>query len=123
MNDSLQCAVRIATEAADVAMAGFRSGTPISKKGVIDLLTEYDLRTEEFIRQELARHFPTDAIVGEEGGSDSGAEQSGEPLWYVDPIDGTTNFAHGHPFFCVSRARWAECRGQLGVVRMRFCHL
>ncbi|MCA3338361.1 MAG: inositol monophosphatase, partial [Roseomonas sp.] len=67
-------------------------------KGAQDFLTEADGATEDFIRGELARLFPREAILGEEGGgevSDSG------PLWIIDPIDGTSNFARGGDRWCV----------------------
>ncbi|MEM9073254.1 MAG: inositol monophosphatase family protein [Myxococcota bacterium] len=109
----LTTALSIAEEAAAIALEGFRRKPSVTKKGTIDLLTEYDLRSEALIRKRLADAFPDHAIVGEEGDNEA---IDGRPVWYVDPIDGTTNFAHGHPFFCVSMALWVEGRGELGVV-------
>jgi len=92
-------AQRIAMGAGDLLLTGWRSGDPqVRKKGAIDLVTDYDLRSEELLRRQLEDAFPTDAIVGEEGDPTG----NGDRIWYVDPIDGTTNFAHGHFFFCVS---------------------
>ena len=105
---TLAIATDVAREAAELALEGWRSGTSIRKKGTIDLLTEYDLKTEALIRERLSAAFPEHRIVGEEG---EVREGSAEFTWYVDPIDGTTNFAHGHPFFCVSIALWAEGAG------------
>ncbi len=109
---SLDAAHSMAVEAASLALEGFRSGVEVRKKGEIDLLTDYDLRCEALIRRRLSEHFPTHAVVGEEG-EDTG---SGELVWYVDPIDGTTNYAHGHPFFSVSLALYRGAEGLVGVV-------
>lgn len=115
--EALAVARAVAGEAAELALGGWRSGTAIEKKGTIDLLTEYDLKAEKLIRERLGAAFPDHRIVGEEGEAREG--QAGF-TWYVDPIDGTTNFAHGHPFFCVSIALWAEnagaSHGEIGVV-------
>lgn len=80
------------------AMTGYRKPQNIQKKGVIDLVTDFDKSTEAFIRQELARLAPDIDVVAEE----SGGESSSDRICYVDPIDGTSNYAHGHPFWCVS---------------------
>ena len=114
---ALAMALTIADEAASLAREGWRSGLAIEKKGTIDLVTQYDLRSEALIRARLSEAFPDHRIVGEEGDTWEG---SGGATWYVDPIDGTTNFAHGHPFFCVSIALWSEsdegALGEVGVV-------
>lgn len=102
--EALEVAARLGDEAGRLVMEGFRAGGEVRKKGAIDLVTEWDLRSEALIRRGLERAFPDHAIVGEEG-EDTG---TGELVWYVDPLDGTTNFAHGHPFFSVSIAL---CRG------------
>ncbi len=105
-------AVHLAKGAADLVMKGFRSGAAVHKKGAIDLVTEWDLRSEELVRRGLEHAFPGHAIVGEEG-DDTG---EGELVWYVDPLDGTTNFAHGHPFFCVSIGLCHGAEPLVGVV-------
>jgi myo-inositol-1(or 4)-monophosphatase len=84
----------------------------IEKKGAIDLVTEHDVRTEQFIRGQLHLALPHHRVVAEEEGA-SGGEG---PVWYVDPIDGTTNFAHGHPFFAVSMGLYANGVAQVAVV-------
>ncbi|HJK94483.1 MAG TPA: inositol monophosphatase family protein, partial [Polyangiaceae bacterium LLY-WYZ-15_(1-7)] len=114
MRDLLKTTLAIAEDAATLVLAGFRDLDAVEKKGTIDLVTEYDLKAEARIRERLAAAFPDDQIVGEEG--EDGAVDPARPVWYVDPIDGTTNFAHGHPFFSVSIARFAEGRAQVGVV-------
>jgi myo-inositol-1(or 4)-monophosphatase len=82
-------------------------------KGEYDLVTEADRASERLIVERLQTHFPSHAIVAEEGG---GQEGSSEFRWYVDPLDGTTNFAHGFPVFNVTMA--LEHAGQLiaGVI-------
>lgn len=108
----LSTTIEIAQEAAALAMSGFRIGTRIDKKGAIDLVTEYDVAAEKLIRARLEAAFPGQRVVGEEL-EDHG---EGDAVWYVDPIDGTTNFAHGHPFFCTAIALFAEGQVQVGVV-------
>ncbi|MEM7433747.1 MAG: inositol monophosphatase family protein [Myxococcota bacterium] len=109
---AVQVAERIALDAGTLIMEGWRSGTEVARKGRFDLLTDYDLRSETLIRNGLSDAFPNHRIVGEEH------ENTGEGdfVWYVDPIDGTTNFAHGHPFFCVSIALYHGSTGLAGVV-------
>jgi len=109
---ALETARAIAQEAGRLVMGGYRTGTQIHKKGRIDLVTKYDLESEALIMQKMQAAFPDHRIVGEEGTSIG----SGDLVWYVDPLDGTTNFAHGHPFFAVSIGL---CRGDeplVGVV-------
>ena len=90
-------ALEVAQEAAAMVMTAYRSDIEPSEKGRADLVTEYDVKSERLIRARLAERTPGLPIVGEEeGGTADG------PTWYCDPIDGTTNFVHGHPFFCVS---------------------
>ncbi len=109
---ALDVAERAALEAGKLVMKGWRSVGEISHKGRFDLLTEYDLASERLICEHLSREFPTHRIVGEEG-AESG---EGELVWYVDPIDGTTNFAHGHFFFAMSIALYRKSQGLVGVV-------
>ena len=100
---------RIGRAAGALAMSGYRRGGAITKKGAIDLVTEYDLAVEAQVTAELGRAFPQLAVVAEEAQGKRAVEQSDDTLrFFVDPIDGTTNFAHGHPFFCVSLGL---CRG------------
>lgn len=73
----------------------------IDHKGAVDLVTDVDRRCEEMLLGELSRLFPDDTIVAEEGGAQEG--RSGR-VWYVDPLDGTTNFVHGYSHFAVSIA-------------------
>ncbi len=74
-------------------------GVETEYKGDVDLVTVADRTVEKLIRQRLGEAFPEHGIYGEEGTRD---RMEGEYRWYVDPLDGTTNFAHGFPQFCVS---------------------
>ena len=109
----------LAREAAAIALEGFRTGARIEKKGAVDLLTKYDLAAEAHIRARIEERYPTHTIVGEEGGESGGSDDSDaeDPgIWYVDPIDGTTNFANGHPFFCTSIAFYEGAQPMAGAV-------
>lgn len=94
----------IAEEAGRVLMRGHRRGGSVRRKGAIDLVTEHDLASERVIVERLRAAFPDHTIVAEESAAPAaGGARPGEGLvWYVDPLDGTTNFAHGHFAFCVS---------------------
>ena len=74
-------------------------GVATEYKGDVDLVTVADRTSEKLIRERLGAAFPEHGIYGEEGTRD---RLDGEFRWYVDPLDGTTNFAHGFPQFCVS---------------------
>lgn len=111
-DEALALALDVADEASKLVMTGFRQAVAVRKKAAISLVTEFDLRSEVLIRKRLAQVFPDHAYVGEEGPA-SGAS---EFAWYIDPIDGTTNFAHGHPCFCISIALYRGQTGLVGVV-------
>ncbi|MGO9777546.1 MAG: inositol monophosphatase family protein [Terracidiphilus sp.] len=89
----------IAREAGAVLRRFFSEGVATEYKGDVDLVTVADRTSEKLIRARLAAAFPEHGIYGEEGTRD---RLEGEFRWYVDPLDGTTNFAHGFPQFCVS---------------------
>ena len=93
-----QIALAVAREAGALALGGFRRQMAIREKGTRDLITEFDLASERLIRSRLTELTPQIAVVGEE----EGGERDAERVWYCDPIDGTTNYAHGHPIWCVS---------------------
>ena len=99
METYLNTAVEIAREAGALLAQLFDHPREISYKRPSDLVTDADRRSEALIVDRLRSHFPKHAIVGEEGG---GHETSSDYCWYVDPLDGTTNFAHGFPMFAVS---------------------
>ncbi len=93
-----QIALEVAREAGALVRAGFRSRLNVVEKGPTDLVTQYDFESERLIRARLAERGPGLALVAEEGGGERGPGLT----WYVDPLDGTMNFAHGHPFWSVS---------------------
>src|SRR3984893_4246941 len=98
MNSFLEVAVEAAREAGGILMTEFDRPVKISYKGEVDIVTQADSRSEQAIVARLRTHFPKHAIVAEEGG---GSESDSPFRWHVDPLDGTTNFAHGYPCFAV----------------------
>ncbi|MBI3671123.1 MAG: inositol monophosphatase [Acidobacteria bacterium] len=114
MNPFLDVAIEAAREAGKILLAEYDHPAKISYKGEVDLVTEADRRSEQAVVVRLRSHFPKHAIVAEEGGgheaplapgASSGTKQAARGYcWYVDPLDGTTNFAHGYPCFAVSIA-------------------
>src|ERR1700745_2489460 len=101
MNQIISSAADIAREAGALLMKYFHRRVSVEYKGEADLVTEADRQSEGLIRERIRALWPTHDILGEEQGLvDTGSEYR----WYVDPLDGTTNFAHGFPVFCVSMA-------------------
>lgn len=105
----------IATDAGRVVMEGFRRGVTIEQKGAIDLVTDRDKASEALIRARFAEAFPDHGLVAEEGGGDASQRQK-DLVWFCDPLDGTTNFAHGHFFFAVALGLCERGVPVLGVV-------
>jgi len=103
----------IAREAGELLMSYFARRVPIEYKGDADLVTAADRASETLIIDRLQARFPRHDVIGEEGAR---RETGSEYKWYVDPLDGTTNFAHGFPVFCISMG--LEHKGELiaGVV-------
>jgi len=99
MEDYLTTAIAIAREAGALLAGFFTTPLEVSYKSPANLVTEADRRSEALIVDRLHKHFPGHAVVGEEGG---GQRIDSDLCWYVDPLDGTTNFAHGFPVFCVT---------------------
>lgn len=89
----------IAREAGALLMGYFHRRVKVEYKGDVDLVTEADRASEALITKRIRERWPAHNIMGEEG---TRTEQGSEYRWYVDPLDGTTNFAHGYPVFCVS---------------------
>ena len=81
-------------------------------KGAVDLVTQVDLASEEVLRAAFARHTPDIPVLAEEGGGAEGIETR----WIVDPLDGTTNFVHGFPHYCVSVALQIDGELAVGVI-------
>lgn len=101
MGKYLDIAVEIASEAGALLAELSKTPREISYKRKSDIVTDADRRSEAMIIERIRRYFPDHAIVAEEGG---GKETSSDYCWYVDPLDGTTNFAHGFPVYCVTLA-------------------
>ena len=100
MNEFLSAAIEAAKEAGAAIRAEFERPKKISYKGEVDLVTESDKHSEAIIVSRLRAGFPGHAIVAEEGSR--GAAAGAKYCWHVDPLDGTTNFAHSYPCFAVS---------------------
>src|SRR5258707_3530219 len=113
--DYLTAAVEIAREAGAILREEFDRPLQISYKGDVDLVTQADKRSEAAIVRRLTQYFPEHAIAAEEVTGHESAYNS-ECRWHVDPLDGTTNFAHGYPCFCVSIALAQRDRVIAGVV-------
>lgn len=114
--DFAQIALLVAEEAAVLVGSGFRSRPTITKKGQHDLVTEYDRASEQLLVQRLGSLSPGLPVVAEE--QSAARDVVGRPglVWYVDPIDGTTNFVHGHPFWCVAVGLMEDDRPVAGAV-------
>jgi myo-inositol-1(or 4)-monophosphatase len=104
---------RLAREAGAILRAGYNKEHQVNYKGVIDLVTEVDHQSEAFLLGELRGKYPDHHIFAEESGIIQGSDQH---VWYVDPLDGTVNYAHHIPIFCVSVAYALGGMLQLGAV-------
>ncbi|MBI3927064.1 MAG: inositol monophosphatase [Armatimonadetes bacterium] len=97
-------AIEIARTAGALLRQGVRESKQIvHKTSEVDLVTQYDRQSEALIISHIREQFPEDGIVAEEGGA-----RDGRRTWYIDPLDGTNNFAHGFPHFAVSMALYAD---------------
>jgi myo-inositol-1(or 4)-monophosphatase len=113
MQSYVEISAEIAREAGALLANFFERRIGFELKGEYDLVTEADRTSERLVVERLRSHFPSHSIVAEEGG---GIKGSSEYCWYVDPLDGTTNFAHGFPMYNVTMA--LEQAGELiaGVI-------
>ena len=100
--------------AGDLQMARFGHDIRIDKKGTIDLVTEVDLAVERMFRDLIAERFPDHHVLAEELGGSASVPPG--PCWVFDPIDGTTNYAHGLPIFCASLALEIDGVAQVAAV-------
>ena len=105
--------IRIAKHAGAILKEGFGGELHVEHKGLVDLVTDMDHRSEDYIMNEIRTNFPGDEIVTEESGTIAG--ENGR-RWFVDPLDGTVNYAHRLPIFSVSIAYAHGSDVQLGVV-------
>jgi len=109
-------AVEAALAAGRIHRQYFGQNPEIQKKGRIDLVTAADIEVERMCRTLIAARFPTHCVLGEEAATGEGASGEGPYRWIIDPLDGTTNFAHGLAIFSVSIALEVDGRLSLGVV-------
>lgn len=112
----LATAIEAALAAGRIHRQYFRQNPEIQKKGPIDLVTAADVAAERGFRELIGRRFPDHSVLGEEGANGAPARSTTRCRWIVDPLDGTTNFAHGLALFCVSIALEIDGRIELGVV-------
>ncbi|QYO65840.1 inositol monophosphatase family protein [Leptolyngbya sp. 7M] len=100
----LNFAIETARDAGQLLLEKFGRITAVTKKGDINLVTEADLASEELIIERIRSHFPKHGILAEESGSSGDVNADAEWKWIIDPLDGTTNYAHGYPCFAVTLA-------------------
>jgi len=115
----MKIALRVARQAGALLQAASREKIEVTYKGVRNLVTNVDRASETLIVRTLLRHFPTHRILAEEGhavGTDADVSPRSRYCWLVDPLDGTTNYAHRFPFYSVSIALAIDDVVQLGVV-------
>ncbi len=113
MEPTLSEIERLAREAGAILRAGYNKEHQVNFKGVIDLVTEVDHQSEAFLLGEVQRNYPDHHIFAEESGIIQGSDQH---IWYIDPLDGTVNYAHHIPIFCVSIAYAFQGELSLGAV-------
>ncbi len=107
MQITLSYVEHLARQAGEILRLGYDKEHQVNYKGVIDLVTEVDHQSETFVLGEVRRDFPDHHIFSEESGVIQGND---EHVWYIDPLDGTVNYAHHIPIFCVSIAYAARAR-------------
>ncbi|MDD5405326.1 MAG: inositol monophosphatase family protein [Sulfurovaceae bacterium] len=104
----------IALKAGEIVKEGFVAPKDISHKGIVDLVTQYDVLTEQFLICELKKQFEDYMLIGEES-HDITVLEKGKVI-YIDPIDGTTNFIHGLPYLGISMGIWEDSNPVAGIV-------
>ena len=109
----LATAIEVVLRAGDIQLEHFRRGVRIEKKGVIDLVTDADVAVETMFRKLIASRYPEHVVLAEELHETDQSPNGSGHRWIFDPIDGTTNFAHGLPIFCASLA--LEIAGRVEV--------
>ena len=103
---------RLARQAGEILRAGYQKEHQVDYKGVIDLVTEVDRQSEDYLLGEIRKQFPDHHILAEESGGTRGDGHQ----WYIDPLDGTVNYAHHIPIFCVSIAYASNGTSSLAAV-------
>lgn len=114
MDRAMEVAIAAAREAGAIQRDGYGREVRVERKGAIDLLTEVDTACEKSVVAAIRKEFPDHDILAEEGGASGDGRQPCK--WIIDPLDGTTNFAHRFPFFCVSIGLEVNGEPVLGVV-------
>jgi myo-inositol-1(or 4)-monophosphatase len=112
----LATAIEAVIRAGEVQMAHFGGAIRVSKKSAIDLVTEIDLEVEREFRAMIAERFPGHVVLGEEFSPAADRTRVAEFCWVLDPVDGTTNFAHGLPIFCSSLALEINGEAVIGAI-------
>jgi myo-inositol-1(or 4)-monophosphatase len=115
IRDILKVAVVAAKQAGTILLERYEKPHQIQHKGSIDIVTEADLASEELILDVLHHNLPGTKILSEESFS-SYSNIPDVPVWIIDPLDGTTNFAHNFPWFSVSIAFYENSKSQTGVI-------
>ncbi len=113
LDQSYEFSKSIAREAGQLLVEYWHKGVTVKYKSAIDLVSEADHASEKLILDRIRVNFPDHSILSEESGADS---KVGATRWIVDPLDGTTNFTHGHPDFAVTIALQVNDAIELGVV-------
>jgi myo-inositol-1(or 4)-monophosphatase len=113
MTPELEAAITAASAAGDLLREHFSATHQIRHKGPADLVTEMDQQAEDLIARILQEAFPSYGLIGEEGGEHPAPDN---PRWLVDPLDGTSNYVRGYPFFAVSIALERDDEIAVGVV-------
>lgn len=113
MQPTLSYVEQLARQSGAILHAGYEMEHQVGYKGVIDLVTEVDHQSEKFLLGEVRKDFPGHHIFSEESGIIQG---DAEHVWYIDPLDGTVNYAHHIPIFCVSIAYASHGALTLGAI-------
>jgi myo-inositol-1(or 4)-monophosphatase len=113
MQPTLPYIENLARQAGAILRAGYDKEHQVDYKGVIDLVTEVDHQSEKYLLGEVQKDFPDHHIFSEESGIIQGND---DQVWYIDPLDGTVNYAHHIPIFCVSIAYASRSNLTLGAV-------
>lgn len=114
----LNFAIQTARDAGRVLAERFGRNLRISNKSELDLVTESDLASERLIIDRIKTHYPRHVILAEESGENAPATEGAQSdwRWIIDPLDGTTNYAHGYPCFCVSMGLERNGTMEIGVI-------
>ncbi len=113
MHEPLHFAIQLGFEAGRIQKKHFQKTLSIMHKGEINLVTNVDFECENRILELLRENFPDDEVISEEKAN---VYEPGRNRWIVDPLDGTTNYAHGYPFFCTSIAYEVQGEVIIGVI-------